>query len=126
MPKPIFTKLSVLMAAYNEEDSLRSSVEAVLAVDLPDELKREIIIVNDGSKDSTWELMQELQAEHPEIIRVYAQPQNMGKGAAIRRAIQEMTGDLAIFQDADLEYDPNEYPKILAPILDGRAEVVFG
>src|SRR5687768_17721876 len=116
MARPTFTKLSVLMAAYDEEDSLRASVEAVLAVALPDGLKREIIIVNDGSKDSTWELMQEVQAEHPEIIRVFTQPRNMGKGAAIRRAISEMTGDLAIFQDADLEYDPHEYPKLLAPI----------
>src|SRR5262245_47618439 len=114
------------MAAYNEEDSLRASVEAVLAAPLPNGLSREVIIVNDGSKDATWEVMQELQAQHPQSLRVFTQPKNMGKGAAIRRAIAEMSGDLAIFQDADLEYDPNEYPKILAPILDGRAEVVFG
>lgn len=126
MPKQTFHKLSILMAAYNEEESLLPSVEAVLAAPLPGGLSRELIIVNDGSKDATWEVMQELQAKHPEIVRIFSQPQNMGKGAAIRRAIAEMSGDLAIFQDADLEYDPSEYPKILGPILDGRAEVVFG
>ena len=114
------------MAAYNEEESLRECVATVLAVPLPGGLEREVIIVNDGSKDSTWEVMQELAAEHPQRVRVFTQPQNMGKGAAIRRAIAEMNGDLAILQDADLEYDPREYPKMLAPILDGRAEVVFG
>ena len=111
---------------YNEEESLRLCVGTVLAVPLPDGLEREIIIVNDGSLDATWEVMQELAAEHPQTVHVFSQPVNMGKGAAIRRAIAEMNGDLAIFQDADLEYDPREYPKILAPILDGRAEVVFG
>jgi glycosyltransferase involved in cell wall biosynthesis len=126
MARPHFTKLSVLMAAYNEEESLRPSVEAVLAAPLPDGLERELIIVNDGSTDATWEVMQEVQAEYPEEVRIFAQPQNMGKGAAIRRAISELTGDLVIFQDADLEYDPAEYGKVLAPILDGRAEVVFG
>ena len=126
MTAPKFTKLSILMAAYNEEETLRICVSAVLAAPLPAGIGRELVIVNDGSKDETWEVMQGLAAEHPGIIRIFQQPQNMGKGAAIRRAISEMTGDLAIFQDADLEYDPNEYPKILAPILDGRADVVFG
>ncbi len=126
MIAPKFTKLSILMAAYNEEETLRICVAAVLAAPLPAGIGRELIIVNDGSKDETWEVMQGLAAEHPGIVRIFQQPENMGKGAAIRRAIAEMTGDLAIFQDADLEYDPNEYPKILAPILDGRADVVFG
>ena len=126
MIAPKFTKLSILMAAYNEEETLRICVAAVLAAPLPAGIGRELIIVNDGSKDETWEVMEGLAAEHPGIVRIFQQPENMGKGAAIRRAIAEMTGDLAIFQDADLEYDPNEYPKILAPILDGRADVVFG
>lgn len=126
MTHPKFSKLSILMAAYNEEETLRSCVAAVLASPLPDGLARELVIVNDGSKDATWEVMQELEKQHAGIIRIFQQPHNMGKGAAIRRAISEMSGDLAIFQDADLEYDPNEYSKILAPILDGRAEVVFG
>lgn len=121
-----FKKLSILMAAYNEEETLRICVAAVLAAPIPAGLERELVIVEDGSKDDTWEVMEGLVKEYPGIVRIFRQPENMGKGAAIRRAIAEMTGDLAIFQDADLEYDPNEYPKILAPILDGRADVVFG
>ena len=121
-----YSKLSVLMAAYNEEETLRTCVAAVLNARLPSGIGREVVIVNDGSKDATWEVMEELEKENPGVIRIFQQPINMGKGAAIRRAIAEMSGDLAIFQDADLEYDPNEYPKMLAPILDGRADVVFG
>ena len=122
---PPFSKLSILVAAYNEQDTLRVCLDAVLAAPLPAGLAREIIVVEDGSTDGTWRVAQQLAAEHPEI-RVFQQPRNMGKGAALRRAIAEMTGDLAIFQDADLEYDPRDFPAMLRPILEGRADVVFG
>ena len=120
-----FQKLSILVAAYNEEESLRASMEAVRSAALPGGLVREIIIVNDGSKDRTLAIARELAVEYPEI-RVFDQNPNQGKGAALRRAVAEMTGDVAIFQDADLEYDPKDYGRMLRPILDGRAEVVFG
>lgn len=123
---PKFRKLSILVAAYNEEETLRACLERILAAPLPTGLEREIVLVEDGSRDSTWQIAQQLAAEHPQQIRIFQQPSNQGKGAALRRAVQEMTGDLAIFQDADLEYDPDDYPRLLAPILDGRADVVFG
>ena len=122
---PSFRKLSILVAAYNEEDTLAVCLEAVLRAPLPAGLQREIVLVDDGSKDRTWMVAQKLATQYPEI-RTFQQPQNMGKGAALRRAIQEMSGDLAIFQDADLEYDPNDYPRMLRPILEGKADVVFG
>ena len=124
-PTPAFQKLSILVAAYNEEETLAACLQAILAVPLPGGLAREIIVVNDGSKDATWQVMQQLATAHPEV-RIFEQPQNMGKGAALRRAIQEMSGDLVIFQDADLEYEPQDYPRMLRPILDGKADVVFG
>jgi glycosyltransferase involved in cell wall biosynthesis len=124
--RPAFRKLSVLIAAYNEETSLEACVDAVLGVELPGNLAREVIIIDDGSKDATWPLMQKLASSHAETVRVFQQPRNMGKGAALRRAIAESTGDLIVFQDADLEYDPNDYGRLLRPILDGRADVVFG
>lgn len=123
---PIPHKLSILIAAYNEQDTLRSCVEAVLAAPLPGGLSREIILVDDGSTDRTWAVAQQLAVAHPAEVRIFQQPRNIGKGAALRRAIAESTGDLAIFQDADLEYDPRDYPRLLAPILDDRADVVFG
>ncbi|HEY3900166.1 MAG TPA: glycosyltransferase [Chthoniobacter sp.] len=122
---PTFRKLSILVAAYNEEETLAICLETVRAVELPAGLEREIIVVEDGSRDRTWQVAQELAAQFPEV-RVFQQPRNMGKGAALRRAIQEMTGDLAIFQDADLEYEPEDYPRVLRPILEGKADVVFG
>jgi glycosyltransferase involved in cell wall biosynthesis len=125
-PASAFHKLSILVAAYNEEETLRRCIQTVLSVPLPQGLAREIIIVEDGSCDGTWAIAEQLATEHSGIVRVFQQPHNMGKGAALRRAIQESSGDLAIFQDADLEYDPNDYPRMLAPILDGRADVVFG
>jgi glycosyltransferase involved in cell wall biosynthesis len=120
-----FSKLSVLMAAFNEEATLRQCLARVLAAPLPAGLDREIILVDDGSTDRTWLIAQEIAAAHPEV-RVFQQPANRGKGSALRRAIAEMTGDVAVFQDADLEYDPADYARLLRPILDGRADVVYG
>jgi glycosyltransferase involved in cell wall biosynthesis len=120
-----FEKLSILIPAFNEEATLNTCVAAVLDAPLPAGMAREIIIVDDSSRDATWLLAQGLAVEHAEV-RVFRQNKNQGKGAAIRRAISEMTGDVAIFQDADLEYDPQDYGHLLTPILDGRADVVFG
>jgi glycosyltransferase involved in cell wall biosynthesis len=121
-----YKKLSILIAAYNEETSLCPCVEAVLTAELPAGLTREVIVVDDGSQDATWSVMQRLAADYAETVRVFRQPQNIGKGAALRRGIAESTGDLIVFQDADLEYDPQEYRRLLHPILIGRADVVFG
>jgi glycosyltransferase involved in cell wall biosynthesis len=124
-PKRAFSKLSILVAVYNEEATLWACAKAILSAPLPGGLKRELVLVDDCSTDTSWELAHRLAQQHPEI-RLFRQAHNCGKGAAIRRAIAEMTGDLVIFQDADLEYDPADYARLLKPILQGRAEVVFG
>ena len=125
MTQRTYSKLSVLIAAYNEEETLRTCVLGVLNAPISNAMTMEIIIVNDASTDATMEVAKGLAAEFPNI-HVFSQPVNIGKGAAIRRAIKEMTGDLAILQDADLEYDPQDYPKLLHPIIIGHADVVFG
>lgn len=117
---------SILIPVYNEQAYLARVVERVLAAPLPDGVERELILVDDCSTDRTPEVIASIVARYPDKIRAFRQPKNQGKGAAIRRAIQETRGDYAIIQDADLEYNPNEYSLVLAPLLDGRADVVYG
>ena len=116
-------KLSVLMPVYNEARTLRTIIGHVLVAPVDAEI--ELICVDDCSTDDSLKILNELAAEDPRI-KVIAQPTNRGKGKAIRTAIDAMTGDVAIIQDADLEYDPNEYPLVIGPIIDGRADAVYG
>ena len=118
--------LSILIPVYNEQAYLARIVRRVIDAPLPGNLRRELILVNDASKDRTAEVMEQLRQQWPDLIRVFHQNPNQGKGAAIRRAIKEMSGDFAIIQDADLEYDPNDYPSVLTPLLEGYADAVYG
>ena len=121
--KSTFKKLSIIIPVYNEERTVEKLVEAVLAVPL--ELEKELVIVDDCSKDNTFSIISQLKENHPSL-RVSRNEKNRGKGFSVSRGIDEASGDIIIIQDADLEYDPNEYPKLLAPILQGNADVVYG
>jgi glycosyltransferase involved in cell wall biosynthesis len=114
-------KLSVVMPVYNESTTLEKVVQKVLGVPL----EIELICVDDGSQDGSIEILEQLQSDHPQL-KIVLQPRNMGKGAALRRGIQEATGLYTVIQDADLEYDPNEYPALLDPLMQGKADVVYG
>ncbi len=118
-------RLSVLVPLYNEEEFVAPIIARVLEAPLPDGMDREVIVVDDGSSDGSAEIVAGMAARHPEI-RLVRHERNRGKGAAIRTAIEHARGEFSIIQDADLEYDPREYVQVLRPLLEGKADVVYG
>lgn len=119
-------KLSIIIPCYNEVRNIEDVVRAVQAVDVG--IQKEIIIVDDGSKDGTVTLLKEIREKHggDDLLTVHFSMLNFGKGTAIRIGLKYVTGDIVIIQDADMEYDPNDYPKIVGPIIRGEKDVVFG
>ena len=118
-------RLSILIPVYNERTVVERSLAQVLSAPLPENLERELIIVDDCSTDGTSDILARLAQQEPSI-RLFRKTVNEGKGAAVRTAIQEAQGDFCLIQDADLEYDPSEYPTLLRPLLNGHADAVFG
>lgn len=120
-------KLSIIIPAYNEARTIHQILDKVREVELPTGLDREIVVVNDCSTDGTREALMAYQQKYPACpLRYLEHQQNMGKGAALHTGIREASGDMIIIQDADLEYDPREYHLLLAPVLEGKADVVYG
>ncbi len=125
-------QISVVIPVYNEKENISKLVAKIEAVQFEMRvsgavpIKKEIIIVDDHSIDGTYELLRDDLAEKYPSIRLLRHEQNMGKGAAIRTGLGAVTGEIVIIQDADLEYDPNDYPKLIAPMIEGKAEVVYG
>ena len=118
-------KLSIVIPVYNEASTIEEVLIKVAAVDLSD-ITKEIIVVDDGSTDDSLELVKRSRLAQADLVKVYASPVNLGKGAAVRCGIKFATGDIILIQDADLELDPQEYEKLLAPILAGLCQIVYG
>jgi glycosyltransferase involved in cell wall biosynthesis len=118
-------RVSVIVPVYNEADTVVQAIERVLTVEL-EGFEREIIVVDDGSTDGTYEVLERMDGQWPDLVRVEHHEENRGKGAAIRTALAHVTGEIVITQDADLEYDPKEYPKLLASFEDPAVQVVYG
>lgn len=118
-------KLTVILPCYNEAPTLERIIQRVLLAPRMG-LSLEIIVVDDGSKDESLSIAREIEKCYSETVRVLVHEVNLGKGASLQTGFQAATGEIILIQDADLEYDPEEYPKLLKPILDGKADVVFG
>jgi glycosyltransferase involved in cell wall biosynthesis len=116
--------LSIVIPVFNEVNTVKGIIERIQEVNLPQVASREIVIVDDDSTDGTRDLLAAYKDQTP--FKIIFHDRNRGKGAALRTGIAETTGSIVLIQDADLEYDPQEYPKLLAPFLDGRADVVYG
>ncbi|MDP6776746.1 MAG: glycosyltransferase, partial [Candidatus Latescibacteria bacterium] len=121
-----FTKLSILIPVYNERYYVEQLIDQVIASPLPSDMERELVIVDDCSTDGTREILDRIANERPDVVKLHAHAKNQGKGAAIRTAVERATGDLCVIQDADLEYDPRDYDRLLRPLLSGDADVVYG
>lgn len=117
-------KLSIIIPVYNEKKTIEEILKQVMAVKIP-KINKEIIIVDDKSTDGTREILKKIKKRHPRLRIIY-HSQNQGKGAAVRMGFQNANGDILLVQDADLEYDPHDIPKLLEPIQKGKAEVVYG
>lgn len=115
-------KLSIIVPVYNELNRIELAIKEIVAANLPDQ--KEIIVINDGSTDGTKEKLENITNIYP--IKIIHHQQNIGKGAAVRTGFTHATGDIILIQDADLEYSPDDYPKLLAPILGDKADVVYG
>ena len=120
-------RLSIVIPVYNETETLAEIVRRVWEVDLGSDADKEIVLVDDYSTDGTRDLYEGLKATYgPDHLKVFFHERNRGKGAALRTGFKQVTGDVVIIQDADLEYDPADYPRLIQPILDGKADVVYG